>query len=71
MVSVTPITRYVHILLFVCPDCDHPIAISHVSEKRNFEDIDAESLRIFCSYCYNFSNLSAVTAKKRYVEDWS
>jgi len=70
MVVITPVTRYVHILLFVCPDCDHPIAISHISEKRNFEDIDAESLRIFCSYCYNFSNVTAVTAKKHYVEDW-
>jgi hypothetical protein len=70
MVSVMPTTPYVHILLFVCPDCDHPIAISRISEKRNFEDIDAESLRIFCSYCYNFSNVLAVAAKKHYVEDW-
>ncbi len=71
MVSVTPTTRYVHILLFVCRDCGQPIAISHISEERNFEAIDAEFLRIFCSYCYNFSNVTAVTAKKHYVEDWS
>lgn len=70
MVVTTPATRYVHIMLFVCPDCDHPIAISHISEKRSLEDIDAESLRIFCSYCYNFSNVTAVNAKKHYVEDW-
>ena len=70
MVVITPAMRYVHILLFVCPYCDHPIAISHISEKRNFEDIDTESLRIFCSYCYNFSNVTAAGAKKHYVEDW-
>jgi hypothetical protein len=70
MVSVMQTAPYVHILLFVCPDCDHPIAISRISEKRNLEDIDAESLRIFCSYCYNFSNVLAVAAKKHYVEDW-
>jgi len=70
MVVITEATRYVHILLFVCPDCDHPIAISHVSEKTNFEHIDDESLRIFCSYCYNFSNVTAAKARQHYVEDW-
>ena len=63
-------TGYVHVLLFHCPDCDSPIAISCVSKKRNLEDIDAEPLRIFCTSCYNSSNVIAAMAKKHYVETW-
>jgi hypothetical protein len=63
-------TKYVHTLLFQCPDCDLPIAISRVTEARNLEEIDAEPLRIFCTSCYNPSNVIAIMAKKHYVENW-
>jgi len=63
-------TKYVHILLFVCPACNLPVAISRVSDERNAEAIDVERLHITCSYCDKSLNVSAVTAKKHYVEEW-
>jgi hypothetical protein len=63
-------TRYVHTLLFRCPDCDSPIAISCVNEGRNLEATDGESLRIFCTSCYNSSYVIGLMAKKHYVENW-
>jgi len=70
MADSTTSTGYVHTLLFCCPDCDLPIAISRVSAEKNMEDIDGESLRIFCTSCYNSSHVIAATAKKHYVENW-
>jgi hypothetical protein len=62
--------RFVHTLLFACPECNLPVAISRVSKEKNFEGVDAENLRIRCSYCETVSDTTAVTAKKHYVEDW-
>lgn len=69
MVDATP-TRYVHTLLFQCPDCDSPIAISCIHEGRNLEDTDSKSIRIFCTSCYNSSTVIGLMAKKHYIEDW-
>jgi uncharacterized protein YlaI len=63
-------TMYVHILLFVCPECNLPVAISRVSKEKNLEAVDAECLHIKCSYCDKSSDVTAVAAKKHYVEDW-
>jgi hypothetical protein len=71
MTSQTISTKYVHTLLFVCPNCQFPIAITRVSEHRNLEGIDRESLRISCSYCCGLSfDVVAIQAKKHYVLDW-
>jgi hypothetical protein len=71
MNSQTISTKYVHTLLFVCPNCQFPIAITRVSEHRNLEGIDRESLRISCSYCCGLSfDVVAIQAKKHYVLDW-
>ena len=64
------LARYVHILLFMCPECNLPVAISRVSNEKTLEVIDAECLRITCSYCEAVSDVIAVTAKKHFVEDW-
>ena len=32
--------RYAHTFLFVCPDCNLPIAISKISDEKNVEQID-------------------------------
>ncbi|MGC2767582.1 MAG: hypothetical protein WB607_18890, partial [Candidatus Acidiferrum sp.] len=63
--------RYIHILLFVCPDCNLPVSISRVSNEKNLETVDAERLHITCSYCDRSSDVTAVTAKRHYVEDWT
>jgi aspartate carbamoyltransferase regulatory subunit len=62
--------RYAHILVFTCPDCDLPIAISRVSKEKNLENINAEVLRLKCSYCEKASSVRAVYAKRRYVDEW-
>ena len=64
-------TRYVHILLFVCPECNFPVAISHVSNEKNLEGVDAERLDLTCSYCKASFNATIVTAKRHYVEEWA
>ncbi|MGB7729347.1 MAG: hypothetical protein WBL50_15050 [Candidatus Acidiferrum sp.] len=63
-------TRFVHTLLFVCPECNLPVAISRVSEEKNFEGVDAEQLQLRCSYCEKVSDTTAVTAKRHYVVEW-
>jgi uncharacterized protein YlaI len=63
-------SRFAHILLFVCPECDLPIAISRINNEKNLEAVDAEVLHIKCSYCDKSAEVSALTAKKHYVETW-
>jgi hypothetical protein len=63
--------RYIHVLLFVCPDCNLPVSISRVSNEKNLETVDAERLHITCSYCDSSADVTAVTAKRHYVEDWT
>jgi uncharacterized protein YlaI len=62
--------RYVHVLLFMCPECSLPVAISRVSKEKTLEMIDAERLHITCSYCDKSHNVTARTARKHYVEEW-
>jgi hypothetical protein len=63
-------TRYVHTLLFGCPKCELPIAISHVSDKENVEAVELESLSIRCRNCDASSQVIAATAKWHYVHEW-
>jgi hypothetical protein len=63
--------RYAHILLFACPDCNLPVSISRVSNEKNLETVEAERLHIKCSYCERSSEVTAVTAKRHYVEEWA
>lgn len=42
---------YVHTLLFDCPECKLPIAISLIKEEQTLEEIDAETLSIMCTHC--------------------
>lgn len=66
-----PFVRYVHVLLFVCPDCNLPVSISRVSNEKNLETVDAEHFRMACGYCEKSSELTAVEAKRHYVEEWA
>jgi hypothetical protein len=63
-------TRYAHVLLFICPECDLPVAVSRVSTEKNLESVDVQRLHIKCSYCEKESDVIAVAAKRHYVEDW-
>ena len=62
--------RYVHTLLFDCPQCKFPIAISLIKEQQNLEEIDAETLFIMCSHCQHAFSTLAITAKRHYVDEW-
>jgi hypothetical protein len=62
-------TNYVHTLLFECPDCNLPVAISHMSSHGSLESVDADTLEIKCHYC-GTSEVVAVMAKRHYVDAW-
>ena len=62
--------RFVHTLLFVCPECSSPVAISRVTQGRDLEIVDEERLRIKCSLCTTSFDVIAVTAKRHYLEEW-
>jgi hypothetical protein len=63
-------TKYVHTLLFACPDCHLPVAISHFSSRGKMEAIGAESLPVKCRYCGTISQMIAATAKRHYLDEW-
>jgi hypothetical protein len=69
--SIQHATRFVHILLFACPDCNLPVSTSRVSNERNLETVDAEHLCIACGYCEKSSDVIAFVAKRHYVEEWA
>jgi uncharacterized protein YlaI len=64
-------TRFAHTLLFICPDCHLPISISRISNEKSLESVDAEVLKVKCSYCDQTTVMSSVVAKKHYVEEWA
>jgi transcription elongation factor Elf1 len=61
--------QYVHTLLFDCPNCNHPVSVSLVTE-RVFEFTDAKKYRIECGHCWRATELSGVMAKRHWVEEW-
>lgn len=61
--------RYVHTLLFSCPQCKLPIAVSDVREEGNVEAIEG-LLTLRCSQCGEFSSILAATAKQHWVDEW-
>jgi hypothetical protein len=64
-------TRYVHTLVFICPECAAPVAISEVRPEKNPENVDAKTYRIVCVNCENTSELIGVMAKGHWVNEWS
>jgi hypothetical protein len=62
--------KYVHTLLFACPNCKLPIAISQIREEGNVEDVDSIPLKIKCTHCEKSSNVIAASAKNHYVDAW-
>ena len=63
-------TRYVHTLLFSCPNCKLPIAIARISQDGNLEPVDDERHKIMCLYCKNSAVTIAAKAKMHWVDAW-
>jgi hypothetical protein len=64
------LTQFAHTLLFACPDCRSPIVICRVTSEKNQEELDGESLPILCGECGCSSEITGITAKRHYVEEW-
>src|ERR1700694_2998750 len=60
----------VHLLLFGCPECGNPIAVSRVSEFYNLELLDATSFRVKCDCGWSGDFLCA-EARRHIVESWT
>jgi len=65
------IAQYVHTLLFHCPNCGQAMAVSHVSDEKNLETVDAQSFRVGCRSCHQSFVLPALQAKSHSVREWS
>lgn len=61
---------YAHTLVFACPDCNQPIAVSHLTEERNLESVDGQMLYILCSHCNSSAEVLGATAKRHLVQRW-
>lgn len=64
-------THYIHTLLFMCPECAAPIAISDICPEKNLEIVDAKIFRIVCAQCGNATQVPGVVARARWVNEWS
>lgn len=63
--------RYVHTLLFDCPNCNRPVAFAIVSDEQNFESTDAKKYHVQCHHCLKETEFVGVMAKRHWVVDWS
>ena len=66
-----PSARYAHTFLFMCPDCNMPIAISRIRPERNLETIESRKFDLKCAYCNESSAMPAPMAKAHWVTDWA
>jgi len=62
--------RFAHTLLFACPECNLPVSVSRISDKKNLEEVDALLIRTRCEYCEKPLETLAITAKEHWVSPW-
>lgn len=62
--------RYAHTLLFVCPDCNLPVAVSRISQYESLEEVENMLVRIRCDYCLNAFEIRAVMSQTHWVTRW-
>ena len=60
---------YAHVLLFACPKCSRPMAVTCTSLKRNLEDADGHLFNPHC-HCGWGGPLSGFEASKHWVHPW-
>ena len=63
-------SRFVHILVFACPQCRLPIAVSRLSPKKTFDEFDGQRFCATCEFCAKVFDVQAHTAKRHLVESW-
>jgi hypothetical protein len=68
MVADMP-NRFVHVLLFACPQCAKPMASTQAVMERNLEKVDENSYRCECR-CGWSGVMSGLSARKHWVEPW-
>jgi hypothetical protein len=61
--------RFVHVLLFSCPNCERPIAATQMAVERNLEEVD-ESSFAWKGLCGGGGNIEGLKAHKHWVEPW-
>jgi hypothetical protein len=62
---------FAHTLLFTCPDCGFPIAISHVSDEHNLEMVASLWFQLDCRYCQTSSVVFGAIAKQHWVNEFT
>ena len=60
---------FVHVLLFECLECGHPIGSAINTGNRNVEEIDSGSVALNCS-CGWKGKLMGIDAKRHWVSSW-
>jgi hypothetical protein len=63
--------KYVHTLLFACPQCKLPVAVTRISEKRNLEAVATETVSMQCSFCAAVFETVGANAKIHFVDEWT
>ena len=63
-------TRYVHTLLFSCPNCKLPMAVVRLSTDESLEPVDGERQKFICLFCEKSANVIAAKAKMHLVDKW-
>lgn len=62
--------RYVHTLVFLCPQCAEPVAVAEVRAEQNLENADATMYRARCVHCDHEFDILGVMAKVHWVNEW-
>jgi hypothetical protein len=60
---------FLHVLVFRCPKCARPLAVSCLSDERTFEAADAHLFNPHC-HCGLTGSLAGFIAVKHWVEPW-
>jgi len=62
--------RYVHMLLFSCPNCKLPMAVARISKDQSLEPVDGERQKLICLFCEESADIIAADAKTHWVDKW-
>ena len=63
--------RYVHTLVFTCPNCEAALACSFINDSRNPEDVDAKLFSLRCDICGLLTDMLGAEAMRNYTSEWT